>query len=858
MQLKICICLFYLHYCWCIDFTYYVKEGEPRGTYLGDIAVDMHIYDSNLLTDRSKVTFSQFQRSVTTENSHLFNVTESGKIYTAQTLDSDTLCSYNQECFKTIKIAIQQAKAFIKILKVRVVIQDINDHQPEFKDEEISIKFSEDASIGVRRSIPNAIDRDVGIQNSQISYHLGNNIDSPFALSTSKSVDGISELSIFLKEKLDREKQDRYVLDIIAKDGGSPPKESVLIVKVTVTDVNDYVPNFSQKVYNITTKNKASRMLPIITLSATDLDSGDNGKVSYHFSSKTAASAKNHFMLDERTGEIYLQEIFTLRGKLLNELYVRATDRGKPPLSSAALVFVNIINQQNNYPSIDVNFVSPLSESSATISEDTNVGSFIAYVMVTDNDIGLNGEVTCELHHNKFQLLMLGSKEYKVNLKNPVDREQQDHYDITISCRDQGSPSLQSKRKFSIQVVDVNDVPPKFTKSTFKFLTYENKKANFPIGFINATDPDLGPGGQLTYSLLTNNKYNFPFQITNYGFISTRKQLDHEIKNIYKFQVLVKDNGKPSFNSTANVYIEVMDENDNAPSFSFPSVNPFSLDVHYYPNKKMNITVLRAFDRDSRTNAFLKYEILRGNNKHLFRVNPYTGVLSFSRPVYQDDVGLYNLEFIVKDSGSPSLSAMTTVTLTLTVSNKTSRIMPAIHKNFSEMVEVDFAIIIVLVAMIVSIAIVVSIATCIIRCNRARNAAQTTGVEVMNPSLNCRSERRQLINQTDSSVVIPKSPSEMRTRNIQLVGLRSQLYSDEVSQNEWKTSTLGKKLPSNKQIYVQQVAVTASSKTGGVQESTCIVPNKPSDRITTQLGSRHKWSDTQAAGGFYEEIAGML
>ncbi|XP_029644879.1 protocadherin-17 isoform X1 [Octopus sinensis] len=853
MQLNFGICLLYLHYCLCIDFTYYVKEGEEEGTYLGDIAVDMHLYDSNLLTDRSKVTFSQFQRSVT-QNSQLFNVTKSGKIYTAQTLDSDTLCSYNQECFKTIKIAIQQAKAFIKILKVRVVIQDINDHQPKFKNEEINIQFSEDASIGVRRSIPNAIDRDVGLQNSQISYHLGNNIDNPFALSTSKSVDGISQLSIFLKEKLDREKQDKYVLEIVAKDGGLPPKESVLIVKVTVTDVNDNTPVFLRKVYNITTKNKASRMMPIITLTATDLDSGDNGKVSYHFSSKTASSTKSHFMLNERTGEIYLQQIFPLRSKLLNELYVRATDKGKPPLSSAVLVLVNIINQQNNYPSIDVNFVSPVSESSATISEDTAVGSFIAYVMVTDNDIGLNGEVTCELHHDKFQLLMLESKEYKVNLKDPVDREVQDHYDITISCEDQGSPSLETKRKFSIQVMDVNDVQPKFTKSTFKFLTYENKKANFPIGFINATDPDLGQGGQLTYSLLTNNKYNFPFQITNYGFISTRKPLDHEIKNIYKFQVFVKDNGKPSFNNTANVFIEVMDENDNAPYFSFPSVNPFSLDVHYYPNKKTNITVLKAFDRDSRTNAFLKYEILRGNDKHLFSVNPYTGVLSFSRPVYQDDVGSYNLEFIVKDSGTPVLSAMTTVSLTLTVSNKTSRIMPAVNKNLNEMVEVDFAIVIVLVAMIVSIAVVVSIATCIIRCNRARNAAQGGAVEVMNPSLNSRSERRQLINQTDSSVVIPKSPSEMRNRNIQLVGLRSQLYSEDVSQNDWKTSTLATKLPSTKQIYVQQVAVTAGGK--GVQESTCMVPHKQSDRIATHLGSHHKWSDGQT--GLYEEIAGML
>ncbi|CAI9733518.1 protocadherin beta-2-like isoform X1 [Octopus vulgaris] len=45
-------------------------------------------------------------------------------------------------------------------------------------------------------------------------------------------------------------------------------------------------------------------------------------------------------------------------------------------------------------------------------------------------------------------------------------------------------------KSLSIQVTDINDVQPQFTKDTFQFLTYENKDKDFPIGFVNATDPD--------------------------------------------------------------------------------------------------------------------------------------------------------------------------------------------------------------------------------------------------------------------------------------------------------------------------------------------------------------------------------
>lgn len=727
---------YFFNACIGVDLTYYMEEGNNPNTYLGDVASDSHLMDSVPLQDRNLIRFSLLSQG-DTDRPLLFHISKNtGKLYSAQTIDAETLCTRNVECFKMVDVAVRKATSFIKILEVKIIIKDLNDHQPEFPLKQFSIEFSEDDKKGIRKIIPSARDDDFGIPNSQITYHLKKNLDEPFALNVSRSVDGTSELSIILQETLDREMKASYKIQVIAKDGGSPSEQNVLDVYISVTDVNDNPPVFFQSIYNVSVTNEHHGVSPFVILSASDLDSDKNGRVVYRFSPQTSDTAKSHFKLNEITGEIFLQKKFSSGQKLIHELYVKATDEGTPSLSSIAMVLVTVINQQNNAPRIDVNFVSV--STGHTIFENIEVGSFIAYVKVTDHDAGLNGEVTCDLHHDKFQLQTLSTKKYKVIVKNPVDRETQDHHDITIRCQDRGSPPLNSMSKFSIKVMDVNDEKPRFSKETYKFTTYENEKSKITVGYINATDPDLGPGGKLTYILLTSNKSFLPFYIKDNGLILTVMSLDHEFQDIYHFQVLVKDSGMPSLNNTVNVIVKVKDKNDNAPFFTFPNVNPFTLNVHYHPYRTNNITYLRASDSDSRENAFLKYEILRGNDKQLFIVNPYTGLLSFTRVVTPQDAGSYDLQLAVKDSGIPVQSAMTNISLRLTVSNKTSEVVSPMHVQSENKIQLYLVVVIVVIAITVSVPVTAAISICIIRCNNRRNVSND------NHSSICACEQRNI------------------------------------------------------------------------------------------------------------------
>ena len=771
MLLKLYSFFYVLHFSYCVDLTFRVEEGKSPGTYLGDIAADSNVMDDVAIQDQNLITFSLMEQDGTS-SSPLFRISKkTGKLYTAQSLDAESLCTFNKECFLMVDVAVQRENTISRILEIKVIIEDVNDHQPEFPEKQVNIEFSEDDSKGVKRLIPNAIDKDVGFVNSKITYELKRMKQEPFTLSVFKKVDGTSDLSIILGKRLDREVKNSYLIQVIAKDGGSPPKESILLVHVSVTDVNDNPPIFSQNVYNVSIKNNPSETSSIATLSATDLDSGKNGRVTYHFSTKTSDVAKSHFKLNEQTGQIFLEKKFISSNMLTHNLYVEAKDGGSPSLTSLAMVLVNVINQQNNPPTIHLKFLSASGKDSTSVSEGIKIGSSIAYVKVTDHDVGQNGEVSCDLHYDKFKLQNLDTKKYQVIVKKALDRETEAKHEIIISCQDKGSPPLQSKSKFSIQVTDVNDVRPQFSMETFKFFIEENQKSRFSVGFINATDPDLGLGGKLTYSLLTNKKQKFlPFKIKDDGMISAIMSLDHEFQNIYKFQVFVKDNGIPSLNNTVNVIVEVTDKNDNAPYFTFPSVNPYNMDVVYYRHHSKNITHLKAADGDSQENAFLKYEIIRGNDKQIFSMNQYTGLLSFNRVLSQQDAGSYELVFVVKDSGSPVLSATTSMFFTLTVSNKTSEMLSAVHTLTEDKVDLTSVIIITVVAVTVAVIITASISVCIIRCNDQRNVTYAhamnppnVGGAIVGPNGRYMSDQRHLMCPTKQGISWPTAVNVNKT-----------------------------------------------------------------------------------------------
>lgn len=94
-----------------------------------------------------------------------------------------------------------------------------------------------------------------------------------------------------------------------------------------------------------------------------------------------------------------------------------------------------------------------------------------------------------------------------IYLRNALDRETCDMYDVTVLASDNGTPIATAEAHVIVSVLDANDNSPIFTRESYEFSVEENVARNTILGTISATDADLenSPSSEIRYTLLTNN-----------------------------------------------------------------------------------------------------------------------------------------------------------------------------------------------------------------------------------------------------------------------------------------------------------------------------------------------------------------
>ncbi|NWX69193.1 PCDGD protein, partial [Alca torda] len=92
------------------------------------------------------------------------------------------------------------------------------------------------------------------------------------------------------------------------------------------------------------------------------------------------------------------------------------------------------------------------------IPEDTLPSTVVVVINVRDRDSGDNGKVSCNIDGDlPFRLEPSSENTYKLIIASALDREKDSSYNITITARDRGSPSLSSRASLVLEVSDVND-----------------------------------------------------------------------------------------------------------------------------------------------------------------------------------------------------------------------------------------------------------------------------------------------------------------------------------------------------------------------------------------------------------------
>ncbi|KAM8910618.1 protocadherin alpha-8-like isoform 24-T24 [Spinachia spinachia] len=631
------------------ELRYSIPEEMKEGTVVGNVAKDLGLDKTSLIDRRFRV--------VSGSKDAFFEVNpDTGALRVRKKIDREELCRGNGLCSIELKILVEDP---LEMHHVVVEINDINDHSPTFSEKEQQFEIAEHTSLGTRFELHSARDPDAG-KNSIRTYTLTSN--DHFEIEITQTDDDDKIPFLVLKNALDREQKTNHSLFLTAVDGGKPQRSGTLNISISVVDINDNRPLFSQDIYQVEIYENLPVGNTVAKVNAVDPDEGTNGEVEYSLSRTLARNIYEIFELDNLTGEIKLKGIVDYEQSDIFKLDIQASDKGTPPLTSRCKVIVKIKDVNDNPPEIEVTSLSN------TVAEDSKPGTVISLISVTDKDYSVNGKTILRITEGVPFELKPSYKEniYSVVSKNILDREEVSNYEIIITATDCGEPALSTVKTLSVRISDVNDNRPHFSQNPLEYYLIENNVAGALIFSISASDNDIDDNRVVGYHITRDKDITSFLNInSDNGDILALKSFDFETLKTFQFQVVATDSGTPSLSSNVTVHVFILDQNDNAPVILYPlSSNGSAEGVEEIPrnvNAGHLVTKVRAYDADIGYNGWLLFSLQEVTDHSLFGLDRYTGQIRTLRSFTETDEAEHKLVILVKDNGNVSLSATATV-----------------------------------------------------------------------------------------------------------------------------------------------------------------------------------------------------
>nr|XP_057909277.1 neural-cadherin isoform X1 [Doryrhamphus excisus] len=538
-----------------------VPENSPADTLVMEMRA-MDLDDPNEGTN-AMLTYSIIKNVRNEINLNLFSINATtGTIYTVlRSLDREVEERY------LVVVEARDGGGLAGTGTATILVSDVNDHPPIFSQRVYTTQVTEDLEVNSEVLVVSATDGDQD-ENAVVTFSIvGGDEDRKFFVETDK----VNRRGLIkLKKKVDFEKpQERtFNLTLKAEDADFFSLANCLI---QVQDANDHAPVFFPQFYE---SPAMSEDVPVGTIvaqvTATDLDSGQNGRFSYSIAKES--DPYSQFLVDQ-SGWVVVAHPLDREKISQHRIMVLATDAGSPALTGTAIVMVTVLDINDNGPEFEAPYRPVVWENTAA-PQTVHMNDTSLLLHATDRDTSSNGGPF------SIRLLMLTSDASNFNLTDfrngsaaitalrMFDRERQKEYRLPILMIDSGSPAMSSTSTLTVVIGDRNDHPHSPGHTHFLVYSYEGMLPTTVLGKVQS--PDLDDWSEKTYRFEGKPSRLFGLNQSS-GQLSIREGAP---PGSFHLQVRVSDPTWPDVTSTAQVDIVELPQDalDNAASIRLRNV----------------------------------------------------------------------------------------------------------------------------------------------------------------------------------------------------------------------------------------------------------------------------------------------
>ncbi|XP_041845605.1 protocadherin alpha-8-like isoform X15 [Melanotaenia boesemani] len=320
----------------------------------------------------------------------------------------------------------------------------------------------------------------------------------------------------------------------------------------------------------------------------------------------------------------------------------------------------------------------PEKETTLEISESVLPGLRIPLQPARDPDSGAFTVQQYKLSSNEHFRLEVkdkgeDGKTPAIIVQKSLDREISKSHTLVLTALDGGKPPKSGNVDILVNVLDINDNAPIFSKDVYSVMLSENAPIGTQIIQVNATDSDDGRNGEVVYSFSNsvNRKLFKLFEINpSTGEIHVKGSIDYEEKDKYEIEIQASDKGVPPLATQKSVIIKIVDLNDNAPEIE---VTSFSSSIPEDSRPGTTVALISVNDLDSGVNGKILCSI---DDNVPFVLSPSLQDKMYSLttkyPLDREEQSHYIVTVVAKDAGEPSLSSIKTISIMVSDVNDNS------------------------------------------------------------------------------------------------------------------------------------------------------------------------------------------